>query len=267
MRVWPIFNPAIAKAVEFFAKRFINLQVKDPEVRAKLTPDYTIGCKRILISNKWYKTFNRKNVGLVTDGISEIRENSIVDKNGVERECDTIILGTGFIVDPRGYMDKFNLKGLPGHDILEDWKDGAEAYLGNTVTGYPNMFELVGPNSGLGHNSIIFMIEAQVHYILECMKEAKNRGVDYLNVKKTAQDQFNEEIQERIKGSVWTSGCSSWYQQSDGKNFVLWPYSTLEFWKRNKSVVTAHYDWVKVDAATKGNKVTAAKAKKAEAVA
>ncbi|MEC9410737.1 MAG: 4-hydroxyacetophenone monooxygenase, partial [Pseudomonadota bacterium] len=120
---------------------------------------------------------------------------------------------------------------------------------------------------GLGHNSIIFMIEAQVHYILECMKEAKHRGVDYLNVKKTAQDQFNEEIQERIKGSVWTSGCSSWYQQSDGKNFVLWPYSTLEFWKRNKSVVTAHYDWVKVDAATKGNKVTAAKAKKAEAVA
>lgn len=248
MRVWPIFNETLAKGVEFLAKRFINMQVKDPETRAKLTPDYTIGCKRILISNKWYKTFNRKNVGLVTDGIQEIRENSIVDKNGVERECDTIILGTGFIVDPRGYMDKFNLKGLPGRDILEDWKDGAEAYLGNTVTGYPNMFQLVGPNSGLGHNSIIFMIEAQIHYILESMKEAKARGVDYLNVKKSAQDDFNNEIQERIKGSVWTSGCSSWYQQDDGKNFVLWPYSTLAFWRRNKNVITSHYDWVKIEA-------------------
>ena len=266
MRVWPIFNPSLAKGVEFLAKRFINLQVKDPEVRAKLTPDYTIGCKRILISNKWYKTFNRKNVDLITDGIREIREHSIVDKNGVERECDTIILGTGFIVDPRGYMDKFNLKGLPGRDILEDWKDGAEAYLGNTVSGYPNMFQLVGPNSGLGHNSIIFMIEAQVHYILECMKEAKKRGADYLNVKKTAQDEFNNEIQERIKGSVWTSGCSSWYQQSDGKNFVLWPYSTLKFWKRNKSVVTAHYEWVKVDKQINAE-TPAKKATKAEAVA
>jgi len=248
MRVWPIFHPSIAVVAEFFAKQFIRAQVKDPVVRKKLTPDYMLGCKRILISNKWYPAFNRDNVDLITDGIKEIREHSIVDSNGIEREVDTIILGTGFIVDPRGYMNKFNLKGLPGHDILEDWKDGAEAYLGNTVTGYPNMFQLVGPNAGLGHNSILFMIESQVHYILQCMKEVQKRDVGYLNVKKEAQVEFNEEIQSRIKGSVWTSGCKSWYQQADGKNFALWPSSTLEFYRRNRNVIARHYEWVKVEA-------------------
>ncbi|MFY9179434.1 MAG: NAD(P)/FAD-dependent oxidoreductase [Venatoribacter sp.] len=244
MRVWPIFNPAIAKVGEMLAKQFIKYQVQDPELRKKLTPDYTLGCKRILISNKWYPMFNKKNVELVTDAIQEIKENSIVDSHGVEREVDTIILGTGFIVDPRGYMQNFNMKGLPGHDILQDWKDGAEAYLGNTVHGYPNFFQLVGPNSGLGHNSIIFMIEAQVHYIIQCMNELQWREARYLNVKKDAQDKFNAEVQKRIQGTVWASGCRSWYQQSDGKNFVLWPASTLSFRRRNQVINGYHYDWV-----------------------
>lgn len=143
-------------------------------------------------------------------------------------------------------MQNFNLKGLPGHDILEDWKNGAEAYLGNTVHGYPNMFQLVGPNSGLGHNSIIFIIEAQVHYILKCMQELEWRDMSYLNVKKEAQTAFNQELQQRLKGTVWESGCSSWYQQTDGKNFVLWPASTLAFWRRNREINCYHYDWVSI---------------------
>lgn len=244
MRVWPMFNPMIAKMGNALAKLHINYYIKDPELRKKLTPDYTIGCKRVLISNKWYPMFNKKNVNLVTNGIAEIKENSIVDAQGNEREVDAIILGTGFIVDPRGYMQNFKVHGLPGHDIVQDWKDGAEAYLGNTVHGYPNMFQLVGPNAGLGHNSIIFMIESQVHYILKCMQELEWRDMSYLNLKKEAQTEFNLELQQRLKGTVWESGCASWYQQADGKNFVLWPASTLSFWRRNREINSYHYDWV-----------------------
>lgn len=246
IRVWPMFNPVIAKIGNALAKLHINYYIKDSELRKKLTPDYTIGCKRVLISNKWYPMFNKKNVNLITDGIVEIKENSVVDAAGNEREVDAIILGTGFLVDPRSYMQNFKVLGLPGHDILDDWKDGAEAYLGNTVHGYPNLFQLVGPNSGLGHNSIIFMIESQVHYILKCMQELEWRDMSYLNVKKEAQAEFNQELQERLKGTVWQSGCSSWYQQMGGKNFVLWPASTLAFWRRNREINCYHYDWVSV---------------------
>lgn len=243
MRVWPIFHPSLAAMGGWLAKQFIRWQVKDPVTRQKLTPDYTLGCKRILISNKWYPTFNRDNVDLITDGIQEIRAHSIVDSQGVEREVDTIILGTGFIVDPRGYMNQFDLRGLGGRRLLDDWQDGAESYLGNTIHGYPNLFQLVGPNAGLGHNSILFMIEAQVHYILQCMAQVKKRNVDALCVKEHAQREFNREIQERIKNSVWSTGCRSWYQQSDGKNFALWPYSTWAFYRRNQTVIAHHYDW------------------------
>lgn len=247
IRVLPIYNPRIARIGEYLAKKFINYHVKDPVLREKLTPDYTLGCKRVLISNKWYPMFNKQNVELITAGIEEIKENSVVDSQGNEREVDAIILATGFMVDPRGYMKDFKLQGLPGHELLQDWKDGAESYLGNTVHGYPNMFQLVGPNALLGHNSIIFMIESQVHYIIECMKALDRRNLSYMNVKKDAQDKYNVEIQQNLQGTVWESGCRSWYQQADGKNFVLWPSSTISFWKRNRSVKTDHYDWVKVE--------------------
>lgn len=252
IRVWPIFNPKIANIGGYLAKQFIKLQVKDPELQKKLTPDYTFGCKRILISNKWFPMFNKKNVELITEGIKEITENSIIDNQGNERPVDAIILGTGFVVDPRGYMKNFNLQGLPGHNLLQDWKEGAESYLGNTVYGYPNMFQLVGPNALLGHNSIIFMIEAQVHYVLQCMQALDKRNMSYMTVKKEAQDAYNLEVQERLQGTVWESGCRSWYQQADGKNFVLWPATTLTFWKRNRSVVEEHYDWVRVNTASNG---------------
>ncbi len=246
MRVWPIFHPRLAVALQSLAKLFIRMKVKDPAVRKKLTPDYTIGCKRILISNKYYPTFNRSNVDLITDGIQEIREHSIVDRNGVERPCDTIILGTGFIVDPRGFMKDFTLDGLPGHSIMKDWADGAEGYLGTVVSGFPNLFQLVGPNTALGHNSIIFMIESQVNYIIQCIKKVQEKGVDYFNVKIEEQNKYNAEIQGRMKNTVWTSGCKSWYQQADGKNFTIWPSSTLEYRARTKRVFAPHFDWVSI---------------------
>jgi len=131
--------------------------------------------------------------------------------------------------------------GLNGRDLRSVWKDCAEAYYGVTVAGFPNMYQLVGPNSGLGHNSIVFMIEAQVHYILACLAELKSRGADYIRVTEEAQRAFNRDVQAAIARTVWSSGCTSWYQQDGGKNFALWPYSTWKFWLRTRKIDAGAY--------------------------
>lgn len=245
-RVWPVFNPSVAKTLQNLAKLFIKAQVKDPVLAKKLTPEYTIGCKRVLISNKYFPTFNRDNVELVTDGIKEIREHSIVTQDGVERDADCIILGTGFVSDPRIYMKDFALTGLGGRDLRSDWKDSAEAYMGVSVHGYPNMYQLVGPNTGLGHNSIIFMIEAQVNYILDCMKTLNQKGAAYMDVKADVQYKFNVEVQDNIKDTVWGTGCQSWYQQADGKNVAIWPWSTWKYWLKTRKVNQSDYVFTKL---------------------
>jgi cation diffusion facilitator CzcD-associated flavoprotein CzcO len=185
--------------------------------------------------------FNRANVELVTAGIREVRERSIVTDDGIERPVDCIILGTGFVVDPRVYMQNFPVTGLPGHTLQSDWQAGAEAYYGITVTGYPNLFQLVGPNTALGHNSIIFMIECQVRYVMECLRELKSREADWLEVTPDAQRQFNERVQKALTGTVWSSGCASWYQNSDGRNFTIWPWSTWRYWLQTRHVRAEHY--------------------------
>ncbi|MGH8492226.1 MAG: flavin-containing monooxygenase [Moraxellaceae bacterium] len=247
-RLLPILNPSMAKGLQALAKLFIRLQVKDKALQEKLTPDYTIGCKRILISNKWFPMFNRANVELVTDGIQEVRANSIVTRDGVERPADCIILGTGFVVDPRIYMKSFPVTGLGGRNLNKDWENGSEAYYGTTVAGYPNMYQLVGPNTGLGHNSIIFMIEAQVHYVQECLKLLREKNADYLDVKQSAQDAFNNLVQKNMQGTVWSSGCKSWYQQDDGRNTSIWPFSTWRFWLQTRKVKAGDYVFGKVKA-------------------
>ena len=245
-RVWPVFTyrPWLSKLLSGAIKMLIRRKVEDSRVAEQLTPDYAIGCKRVLISNDYYPTFNRDNVELVTDRIQEIRAQSVVTADGIERPADCIILGTGFQVDPRIYMRNFAVVGLGGRRIQEDWKDGAEAYLGIAVHGYPNFFQLVGPNTGLGHNSIIFMIEAQVHYILECMKLMDEKNAGYMDVRSEAQTEFNEEIQAQFPRTVWGTGCASWYNQADGKNIALWPYSTWRYWLRTRKVRAADFDIV-----------------------
>jgi cation diffusion facilitator CzcD-associated flavoprotein CzcO len=245
-RVWPMFHPSVAKSLSQIAKAWIRFQVKDKSIAKKLTPDYTIGCKRILISNKYYPMFNRDNVELVTDGIQEIKANSIITRDGQERPVDCIILGTGFVVDPRIYMREFELKGRNGRDLRNDWKDLPEAYYGTAVSGYPNLWMLVGPNTGLGHNSIIFMIEAQVQYILNCMKAIEERESDYMDVKPEAQASFNTALQTLMKGTVWSSGCQSWYQQADGRNATLWPKSTWRYWLETLNVKAHDYQFTRL---------------------
>ncbi len=245
-RVVPMFAPNLMKQGQKLAELFIRFQVKDKAVAQKLTPDYVMGCKRILISNRYYPTFNRPNVDLITDGIAEVKENSIVTKDGVERPVDCIIYGTGFVTDPRIYMKNFSCTGLAGRELLKDWKDGAESYLGISTHGYPNMFQLIGPNTTLGHNSLIFMIEAQAHYILEAIKLLKSNGADYMDIKPEVQKAFNEDVQRKLQGTVWQSGCVSWYQQDGGKNFSLWPGYTWRYWLSTRKVKAADYVFSKV---------------------
>ncbi|HVN43169.1 MAG TPA: NAD(P)/FAD-dependent oxidoreductase [Steroidobacteraceae bacterium] len=235
-RVWPLLHPWFTRPVESLCRRFIRWQVKDASTAAALTPNFRFGCKRVLISNAWYPMFNRHNVELVTAGIREVREHSIVTADGTERAVDCIILGTGFVVDPRIYMQNFPVTGLPGHTLAQDWKGGAEDYYGITVTGYPNLFQLVGPNTALGHNSIIFMIECQARYIVACMGELKARGADYIDTRPEAQREFNARVQGALRGTAWNSGCVSWYQQADGKNFTIWPWSTWRYWLQTRRV-------------------------------
>ncbi len=249
-RVVPILRPEIVRHAQKLVELFIRYQVKDKALVKKLTPDYVIGCKRVLISNKYYPTFNRPNVELVTEGIAEVRAHSVLLRDGRELPADVIIYGTGFITDPRIYMKNFRVTGLPGHELAQDWKDGAESYYGISTAGYPNLFQLVGPNTTLGHNSIIFMIEAQVNYILDLLKQMDKKGVQAVDVRADVQQRFNAKVQKQLENTVWSSGCVSWYQQEGGKNFALWPTYTWKYWLDTRKARLEDYQLIRTAAAS-----------------
>ena len=221
------FKPEWMGLVAKVAKRKIGQSIKDPVLRAKLTPDYTPGCKRLLISNDYYPALARTNVEVITEGIQEVTPRGVVTSDGVERPVDAIILGTGFKVqDPIPPKTVF---GKGGIDLADVWKQGPEAYLGVAVSGFPNFFMLMGPNTGLGHNSMVFMIESQAHYIVSAIKTMKEHRIKALNVKPEAQAQFIDKVQSELKQTVWSSGCKSWYVDDKGRNSLLWPGFTFAY--------------------------------------
>jgi cation diffusion facilitator CzcD-associated flavoprotein CzcO len=238
-------HPRVMKAAEVLGRLHIARAIKDPELRRKLTPDYTIGCKRILMSNDYYPALARENVELVAGGVQRVTERGVVGADGVERQVDAIIYGTGFKVhDPLGSI---NIIGRGGADLAERWREhGLEAYLGTTVSGFPNLFMLVGPNTGLGHNSIVYMIESQVHYVLEAIKMIDERRLAYVDVKPDVQARFNDELQSQLDGAVWSSGCSSWYLDASGKNRTLWPGFTFRFREATTEFRSDHYELAEV---------------------
>ena len=235
-RAIPIMQPSVMKYTQKLAEAFIRFQVKDKQLAQKLTPDYIMGCKRILVSNKYFPTFNRDNVELVTDAILELTADSIITKDGKMRKIDCLIYGTGFITDPRIYLQPFSCLGEHGVELKQAWKDGAESYYGISHKGFPNLFQLLGPNTVLAHNSVIFMIEAQVDYILQMMDLVTQSQSNAIVVKDQVQDQFNQDVQDMLNNTVWQSGCLSWYQQDGGKNFALWPTYTWKYWLKTKSL-------------------------------
>lgn len=223
-----------------WALAHIRRHIADPVLREKLTPDYTIGCKRVLMSNDYYPALARPNVEVLTAGIREVKAHSIVGSDGQERPVDAIIFGTGFEVQnpiPRGVVF-----GRGGVDIADAWKDGPEAYKGLSVSGFPNLFILLGPNTGLGHNSIIYMIESQVHYVMQLLQLMKRRKLRAADVKPAVQQRFNERLQQRLKSAVWTAGgCKSWYLNDNGKNTTLWPGFTFRYRQMTRRLKPADY--------------------------
>jgi len=234
--------PQVLKHIQPLAEKYLASVVADPELRAQLTPDYTIGCKRVLLANDYYPALQRDNVEVVTAGIDKITARGIVGDDGVEREVDVIVLCTGF--NAADDAAPFPVSGIGGLDLAQSWRDGAEAFLGTTVSGFPNLFLLVGPNTGLGHNSMIFMIESQLNYVMSCLRTLRRRKLRYMDVRPDVQSRFNQTLHSRLAGTVWMSGCSSWYQAENGKVTTLWPGFTVEYRVRTMRVNARHYDCI-----------------------
>ena len=235
-------HPRLLKLASGLAARHLRRQVRDPELVGKLTPDYTMGCKRTLVSSDYYPAFNRPNVKLETSGIASVGENSITTRDGREYDVDAIIFGTGFMVTEA--MAGAHIVGRHGLKIQDAWKDGINAHLGVTIAGFPNLFLLIGPNTGLGHNSMIFMIEAQVRYVLRCLEMARARGATTISVRPAAQHRFNDWVQRKSGRVVWTTGgCTSWYLDEQGKNRAAWPASTITYWLRTRRLRPADFEF------------------------
>lgn len=198
-------------------------QLPDPRLREKLIPDYPVGCKRIVVTSDFLSTFQRPNVTLETDPISHVTREAIVTMIGREHPVDAIIYGTGF--EATQFLAPIRITGRGGVALEDAWRDGAEAYRGTTVAGFPNMFILYGPNTNLGHNSIIFMVERQVEYMMRLLDALFGRGLQALEVRSEVMRKYNEDIQAHLERSVWRAGCRSWYQTASGKVTTNWPHS------------------------------------------
>jgi len=216
--------------VERLLLRRIEKEVADPELFERVKPMHTIGCKRVVPSDAWYPTLKRPDVELVTDAVAEVRADRIVTADGVERPVDVIVLATGFKTTE--FLAPMEIAGLGGNDLNETWRDGAEAYLGMTVSGFPNLFMLYGPNTNLGVGSILTLHESQVRYILASIEELRRRGARYLDVRPEVQREFNEELQEQLADSIWTVGCSNWYVTESGKVVNNWPGLVSQYERR-----------------------------------
>jgi cation diffusion facilitator CzcD-associated flavoprotein CzcO len=241
-RVVGFRRPRIMKWAAGFAKWHLKRQVPDPELRRKLMPDYTMGCKRILISDDYYPALSQPNVEVVTGGVKEIRERSVVLEDGSEREVDTIIWGTGFRVIDQPIASR--IRGRDGTTLGDHWRrEGMSAYKGTAVAGFPNLFFLLGPNTGLGHNSMVFMIESQIAYVVECLKTLRARQAGAAEVKPAVQEAYNRELQERLEGTVWTaSHCKSWYLDDSGRNTTLWPSFSYAFRRETRTFDADEYE-------------------------
>lgn len=240
-------NETFNKVGTRLALRHLNASVSDPVLRAKATPDYKLGCKRVLVSDDYYPALTRSNVELVTDAIDHVTATGIVTKDGTERAVDVIIFGTGFVASE--IICDLHIVGRRGHNLFDQWlATGPEAHYGITASGYPNLLFLVGPNTGLGHNSIVHMIESQVNYVLGYLDLLDKAGPDaFLDVKPEAQEAYNTAIQTKMADTVWASGCRSWYLDSRGKNTTLWPALTVTYRKATKRVNSADYEVVSIE--------------------
>lgn len=237
-----VYRPQMLKSAEKVAMKHLAAQVPDPELRARLTPNYRMGCKRILPSDTFYPALSQPNVALITERIREVRPHSIITADGQARAVDTIICATGFhVTDTQNATSVF---GRDGRSLAALWGASPSAYYGTAVAGFPNLFLLIGPNTGLGHTSMVLMIEAQITYILDALRTMQYRNARTLEVQPAAYKAYNAEIDQRMAGTVWSSGCASWYLDANGRNSTLWPGFTFAFRRRLRHFDPEHYELV-----------------------
>ena len=241
-------STGIQRMLKRLSGHHLRSQVADAQMRKALTPNFNPGCKRLLISNTWFPALQRSNVQLVTQAVGGITPNGVVGADGTVYPCDVIIWGTGFKATE--FVAPMRIYGVASHGTSEAdapelgavWRSNpAASHLGITVAGFPNLFLLVGPNTGLGHNSIIFMIECQVDYLVKALTSLRDRKQSVLRLRVDVQRDEYVAIQQKMKGTVWSSGCKSWYQHADGRIDTLWPGYTWEYWLKTRRFKTADY--------------------------
>lgn len=242
--------PALMRHAQQTALKHLHDAVRDPILRKKLTPDYTLGCKRILISNTYYPALAQANVEVVDRGITEVTATGILGRDGITREVDTIIFGTGFQTKDLPFAH--DIYDGQGRSLAEAWAGNPQAYMGTTVHGFPNLSLLHGPNTGLGHTSVIYMLEAQAEHIVGLIQFADRQGFDMVEPTDQAQRQFVADIQAAMKGTVWVDGgCESWYLDSTGQNSSLWPKFTFNFRQLATKINPQDYQGRRVRSATR----------------
>jgi len=227
---------------EYASRQHLRACVSDPALRAKLTPSFQFGCKRILISDDYWPAFERPNVALITDPITEVLADRLRTADGVEHPVDAIILATGFAVGLA--KAPFPVTGRNGRTLDVAWKAGAVAYKGMTVSGFPNWFILMGPNTGPGHTSVLVYTEAQIAYTVQAIRKLRKENLTYIEVKQSVQDRYNAGLQRRMKYMSWSSGCHSWYLSSDGSNHALFPGFASEYVVRARKFKPSEYEIV-----------------------
>lgn len=235
-----IVNPKWMRAPMRFSASYLARRVQDPALRAKLTPDTVLGCKRVLLSSDYYPALTQPNVDVVALPIREIVEDGLVTDDGRHWPADAIVCGTGFQVADAGAP--FPIIGAHGADLDARWRaNGPQAYLGTSIAGFPNFFMMIGPNTGLGHNSMVYMIESHIAYIAGCLRMLCRRGARTMQVREDVEHAYNERLQNAFRGTVWMSGCRSWYLSKRGRNTALWPGFTFAFRRLTRRVKADDY--------------------------
>uniref|UniRef100_A4XTI7 Flavoprotein involved in K+ transport-like protein n=1 Tax=Ectopseudomonas mendocina (strain ymp) TaxID=399739 RepID=A4XTI7_ECTM1 len=238
-----ISMPWVMRLMRGSFTRHLARQMPDAAKRARLQPDYPMGCKRILISNDYFPALAQANVDIVDSAISEVREHSLVTADGREHPCDVLIYGTGFTASD--FLAPMRIRGLGGLELNQAWKEGAEAYKGISVSGFPNLFLLYGPNTNLGHSSILYMLESQYRYVLGCLRTLREQQLRYLDLRMDVQRRYNQRLQHATRRTIWAQGCSSWYQNASGKHTNNWPGYTFTYRHLTRTPELADYDRVR----------------------
>lgn len=235
-------NKRLNRIMEKNSRRYIRRAIKDPTLRRAVTPNYKVGCKRMLFSSDFYPALNQENVQLVTDAIKEINQKGVLVDQQKDFEVDAIIYGTGFIA--ADYTKRFEAIGQNGESLKARWiEHGPTAYKGTVTHGFPNLFFIMGPNTGLGHNSVVHIMESQNNFIMDYIDKLSDLpGQAYFDVLPEIEEQYNKDLQEGLENMVWNSGCNSWYISSKGKNTNIYPGLSDQFRAMTKEVDLEHLE-------------------------